>query len=143
MFGIFKNKSKLIAEVASHMATLMNLKMIGLKPSISGDFDEETKRDPYILGWLYGLSASGAFLNKFSSTDNGLLLMKICELLFGSDLYAEYASSLALKEDPLFLDAMNASIREYKPIHEGMTNGGQVPPRQYFPSLQTYLSAEK
>ena len=143
MFGLFKGKDKKQNAIASHMATLMNLKMIEQKESISGGYGDSIKNDPFILGWAYGLSIVGSRLNGWSGSDSGALLMKIYVALYGSRSYAVLATKLAVNKDEVFLDGMNTAVKEYHPIHQELERGGNQPVIDYFPSLVEYLETRQ
>ena len=140
MFGFGKKRK--MDEMASHMATLMNLKLIGLKPTIGGPLPEAICKDPYILGWAYGLSATSSHINGWRAEDRGFMQFRLYDALFGSEEYAELAANFAMNKDPDFISAMNAAIKEYRPIYELIQTGADfVPNKDYFPSLTAYVDS--
>lgn len=144
MFGLFSNRKK-IDQLASHIAALMNLKMLVLKESISGNYEEETMNDSFFLGWAFGLSSSNAYINSFNDRDTGTLLIRTLDALFKGNggHHASKASKLALEKKPTFLAAMEKASKEYHPIYEKMKSGNLKPDANFFPSLEAYVDQVK
>jgi hypothetical protein len=126
-------------DMASHMATLMNLKMLPVKGSIADDYDEAVKRNPFILGWAFGLGLFASKINGWTGSDAGFMHMKISSALFGSEKYTDDQIQLARIDDPIFLGAVNAAKKEYQPIYQSILQGDVSGNPNYFPTLSEYV----